>query len=240
MHALCPPSCAALDQSADFRDCRLARAVNQGTMGQEDTNKSAKIVTGAFDVLLSEGLPQLSYDSVAKASGVTRQLVRYYFPQPEDLMLALCDHLADAYREVMINGVSQLEGKDRLDLFFDLYFDLLDGTPKPRDDQVYDALFSLSASSERIRSSLREQYTLLGHVVSHELRLQYPELPQPACAEISYLFVVIMYGHWKMVATLGLSESHRHVSRRAIDRLIASYRSVPDMVDAALVWKPEA
>ncbi|MEO9682263.1 MAG: TetR/AcrR family transcriptional regulator [Tateyamaria sp.] len=208
-------------------------------MTREDPNKSALIISGAFKVLLKEGLPHLSYDRVAQAAGVTRQLVRYYFPTPEDLMMTLCEQMADTYREAMINGITHHEGQDRLDVFFDFYFDVLDGTPKPRDDQAYDALLSLSAGSDRLRNTLRDQYTLLGQVVSHELRLQYPDLPLPACTEISYLFVVIMYGHWKMVASLGLSESHRLVSRRAIDRLIASYRSVPETIDDAQVWKAE-
>lgn len=203
----------------------------------DEPNKSALILNGAFDVLLTEGLPHLSYDRVAQAAGVTRQLVRYYFPNSEDLMLALCDHLADTYREALISGVAQQEDGSRLDLFFDFYFDLLDGAPKPRDDQVYDALFSLAASSEQVRGNLRGQYTLLGQVLTHEIRLQYPDIPLPACTEMSYLFVVIMYGHWKMVATLGLDESHRHVSRRAIDRLIASYRAAQEHEEAAIVWK---
>ena len=84
---------------------------------------------------------------------------------------------------------------------------------------------------------MRGQYTLLGQVLAHEVRLQYPDIPLPACTEISYLFVVIMYGHWKMVATLGLDKSHRLVARRAIARLIASYRHAPDASDSADVWK---
>jgi hypothetical protein len=32
-----------------------------------------------------------------------------------------------------------------------------------------------------------------------------------------------MYGHWKMVATLGFSEDYNRVTREAVDRLIASY-----------------
>lgn len=208
-------------------------------MTDETKQKSDLIRDGAFAVLLEEGLPHLSYDRVAQAAGVTRQLVRYYFPEPDDLMLALCDRLADTYREALIEGLAQRENAQRLDLFFDFYFDLLEGARKPRDDQVYDALFSLSARAPRIRDNLRGQYTLLGQVLSHELRAQYPEISLPACGEISYLFVILMYGHWKMVATLGLSEEHRHVTRRAVDRLIDSYRADADHTPLAQLWKEE-
>lgn len=139
-------------------------------------------------------------------------------------MLRLCDHLAEVYREVLIGSLSKRADTERVDVFLDFYFDLIEGTPKPRDDQIYDALMSLSAKSDRVRTALRDQYTLLGQVLTHELRQQYPEIPLPACEEIAYLVVVVMYGHWKMVASLGFSESHGRVSRRAIDRIIASYR----------------
>lgn len=187
-------------------------------------SRQSDIIQGAYAVLLSEGLPHLSYDRIAKASGVTRQLVRYHFPDQEALMLRLCDHLAEVYREVLIRSLSKRADTERVDVFLDFYFDLIEGTPKPRDDQIYDALMSLTARSDRVRTALRDQYTLLGQVLTHELRQQYPEIPLPACEEIAYLVVVVMYGHWKMVASLGFSESHGRVSRRAIDRIIASYR----------------
>ncbi|MEO0378924.1 MAG: TetR/AcrR family transcriptional regulator [Pseudomonadota bacterium] len=152
-------------------------------MTNDEPNKSALILSGAYDVLLAEGLPHLSYDRIAQTAGVTRQLVRYYFPNSEDLMLALCDHLADTYREALVTSVAQQDDGNRLDLFFDFYFDLLDGTSKPRDDQVYDALFSIAANSDRVRGNLRGQYTLLGQVLAHEVRLQYPDIPGPPVAK---------------------------------------------------------
>ncbi len=184
----------------------------------------------------SEGLPHLSYDRVASATGVTRQLVRYHFPNPDDIMIALCDALAASYREHLISGVMGQADKDRLRIFFDFYFDLLDGKAKPRDDQVYDALFSLAAGSPGSGATCALQYTMLGHALTHEIRTSFPEIPLRSCGEISYLFVAIMYGHWKMVATLGLSEDHRRISRQAIDRIIASYRAVPDPQDDATAW----
>lgn len=126
---------------------------------------------------------------------MTRQLVRYYFPQPDDLMLALCDSLAGRYRENLIEGMTGRADGDRLRFFCDFYFDLLDGKAKPRDEQDYDALFSLAAGSSRIRTALRGQYTMLGHALTHEIRTSHLEIPLESCAEISYLFVALMYWH---------------------------------------------
>ena len=200
-------------------------------------DRASAIVAGAFEVLMAEGLPHLSFNSVAEAAGVTRQLVRYYFADPDDLMIALCDVVATAYREALIEGMAAHEGNDRVALFLDFYFDLLESPRKPRDDQAYDALMSLAARSSRVKTNLRQQYTLLGQVFSHELRQQYPEIPLPQCEEISFSFVSLMYGHWKMVASLGLREDHKHITRAAIDRLIESYRQNPTATAANGAWK---
>ncbi|MEL7344740.1 MAG: TetR/AcrR family transcriptional regulator [Pseudomonadota bacterium] len=205
-------------------------------MAKED--RAAKIVDGAFGILMAEGLPHLSYKAVAEASGMTRQLVRYYFPQNDDLMIALCDKLAAIYRETLIAGMTGRAEGERVNMFLDFYFDMLHGRRKPKDDQAYDALMSLAAGSDKVKRNLRQQYTLLGQVFSHELRQQHPSISLEACEQASYVFVSLMYGHWKMVASLGLSEEHKHITRQAMNRLIESYLADPQPADCSRTWKP--
>lgn len=146
-----------------------------------------------------------SHDDIAEAAGMSRQLVRHYFPNPETIMLGVCDALAASYREALTRGV-------------------LVGATTSR----------LATGSEAVRKNLREQYDLLHHVIAHEVQISHPELNQKACREIGFLFVSLMYGHWKMVATLGFSDAHNRVSRQAMDRLIDSYLQNyqdPDEVD---------
>lgn len=152
-------------------------------------------------------------------------------------MLEVCDALAAVYREHLIAETSDKVGPDRINTFFDFYFDLIDGTAKPRDDQVYDALFSLAAGSPAIRASLRQQYQLLGQVLSHEIKQVHQSIPLESCEEIAYLMISIMYGHWKMVATLGMNPANKRIARRAIDRLIDTYISDPDPVGEAGPFK---
>ena len=195
---------------------------------QKEDNRRLDIVKGAFSYLRKNGLPMLSYDLIAQECGVSRQLIRYYFEDPEELAVALCDYLASLYRDALINGVAKIQDQDRLEFFLDFYFDLIDGNPKPRDDQVYDAVVSLAAGHEGVKSTLREQYNLLGQVISQEIQLSYPKLSRTDCSELSFLFLSLMYGHWKMAASLGLSEDHNHVARRACDKLILSYTGGDD------------
>lgn len=182
-----------------------------------------QIVQGVADLLLSQGPPLPSYSDISEKTGLSRQLIRYYFDDPDELMCQVCDLLAQAYMMSLVRGVDALKGPKRLQFIFDFYFDLAQDIRKPRDDQSYDAMMAYAARSERVRTNLRAQYTLLGQVLQLEIKMQYPDLTLEDCAEISYLFVCIMYGHWKMVGSLGVSEDHNVITRRAIDRVIASY-----------------
>lgn len=189
-----------------------------------DTRKPA-ILQAAIDSISANGLPMPSYDAIAKAGGISRQLIRHYFPDPEELMLAVCDRLAAAYRDRLMQGIIAADSHERLATFLDFYFGFLEGRglDKPADDKVYDAMLALAAGSDRIRANLHEQYSLLRHTVAHEIQISHPSLPQRACREIAYLFVSLMYGHWKMVASLGFSNGHNLIAREAMNRIIASY-----------------
>lgn len=192
------------------------------TRTAEPDRKDA-ILRGAVSALSRNGLPALSYDTIAREAGMSRQLVRYHFRDPEALMLSICDHLGAVYHEAILRSVMQIEGRDRLKTFLDFFFDLLDHEPKPRDDRVYDALMSMSAGSHRIRRTLRQHYTTLGDLISRELQAAHPALEPQNARELSYLVVSLMYGHWKMVASLGLEAAHGAISRAGVERLIQSY-----------------
>lgn len=187
--------------------------------------RKPQIVQAAFRAIAKGGLPLPSYDAIAREAGISRQLIRHHFPDPAELIGMLCDTLAGAYRDLMTEGIKRADGPERLSLFLDFYFGFLSehGLPKPEDDQVYDAMFAIAAGSEAIRTNLREQYSLLRHVIAHEVQVSYPQLHQRACREIGFLFVSLMYGHWKMVASLGFSDAFNKVSRQAMDRIITSY-----------------
>ncbi|WP_439533389.1 TetR/AcrR family transcriptional regulator [Polymorphobacter sp.] len=187
--------------------------------------RKPEIVQAAIKTIAAQGVPTPSYDDIAREAGMSRQLIRHYFPDPEALMVAVCDALAASYRECLARGIIAGNTTTRISTFFDFYFNFLapQGLRKPVDDAVYDAMFALAAGSEAVRKNLREQYDLLHHVIAHEVQIAHPALHQKACSEIGFLFVSLMYGHWKMVATLGLSEDYNRVSRQALDRLIDSY-----------------
>lgn len=188
-------------------------------------DKKTQIMLAAATLLTQKGLQTLSFEAVAAEAGLSRQLVRYYYSDLDTLMVDLCDHLGNAYREILVTGVVNVGQVERLNFFLDFFFDLADGHPMPDNLEAYDALVAYAVTSERFRERLCGQYKTLGQVVAHELAIAYPELSGSACEELSFLFVSMMHSHWSFVASLGHSREHSRLTRNAIDRLIRSYRN---------------
>jgi len=189
--------------------------------------RSSEIIQAMYNAIERDGISLPSFERLAAGGDLTRQLVRHYFSSSEEIALGLCDALAAVYKDCLLRGILTATDSERLNVFLDFYFNLLadKDLSKPEDDVVYDALMAFASTSDKVQKNLRDQYTLLQMTLAHEIQISYPALSQDHCRELGYLVVVTMYGHWKMVASLGFDESYNVVSRAAIDRLIESYTS---------------
>ncbi|MEX0340603.1 MAG: TetR/AcrR family transcriptional regulator [Arenibacterium sp.] len=194
-------------------------------MSSRESSKAKKIqiLDATTRLLKSKGLQALSFENVASEAGLSRQLIRYYFTDLESLMVDLCDHLGNGYRDTLIAGVVDVGQVERLKFFLDFFFDLSETRQMPDNLEVYDALVAFSVGSARLRDRMCEQYKVLGQVMVHELAIAYPELDGTACEEISFVFVSMMHAHWSFVASLGHSRAHSKLNRQAMQRLIESY-----------------
>ena len=204
--------------------------------GKPSPERKLQILRSATALIRDRGLQAMSFENLASQSGLSRQLIRYYFPDQETLIVELCDFLANEYRELLISGIVRMAQVERLGFFLDFFFDLASDHPMPDNMEVYDSFLAFAVGSDPLKTRLCDQYTTLGRVVAHELAIAYPELKGHACEELSFIFVSMMHAHWSFVASLGFSRDHGRVSRKAMERLIASYRA--DAPHVPLVERP--
>jgi len=184
-----------------------------------------EILQALQDSLLVDGMNLPSYDQIAHHGDMSRQLIRHYFPNGDDMMLALADTLEEAYRDYFVKSAIIATDTSRLRLFIDFFFNFLSdrGLGKPEDDKIYDAMFVYANTYEPLREKLQNGYQLVQMTFAHEIQISHPDLPQSACKELGYLIIATMYGHWKMVKTIDYSDSYTKVARDAVLRLIESY-----------------
>lgn len=198
--------------------------------------RKIEILNAAANLMSKRGLQDLSLENLAVEAGLSHQVVRYHYSDLEVLMVDLCDHLANGYREILVAGIVDIGEVERLDLFLDFFYDLAEGHSMPANLEVYDALIAYSVGSKALRDRMCDQYTMLGQVVTHELAIAHPELSGSACEELSFMFVSMMHAHWSFVASLGFSRQHSPLARKAIGRLINSY--VKDAPSTPVMKRP--
>jgi len=191
----------------------------------QSQDRKTHILKATTKILNTRGLQGLSFESVANEAGLSRQLIRYYFSDLDMLISEMCDYLGNTYREMLVAGIVEVGQVERLRFFMDFLFDLTDEHRMPANLEAYDAMVAYAVGSDQVRERLCGQYKTLGQVIAQELAIAHAELDGPSCEELSFLFVSMMHAHWSFVASLRFSRQHSRVTRKAIDRLIASYIS---------------
>lgn len=188
--------------------------------------RRAEIVQAALRAVGRHGLPMPSYDTVAQEAGMSRQLVRHYFSDPEDLMTGVGEALAAAYRECTARHLKGIEPGDRLSMLLDICLRLTSDEPPALAGHAaaYDAMCTLATASPAINAVLARQNEFLLRVIARQLRTADARLGHDAARQIAFLLVSLIHGHWKMVAMLGFSGDYTRATRQAMDHVITSYR----------------
>jgi len=203
-------------------------------------NTETQIINGAVLHLQRIGPARPPYAGIAESSGVSRQLVRYYFPDPDRIVIDASDAAAQAYATALDAGLQNKSGADRLSFILDFFFDTLAGENRIIREECFDSLLALAISSKQLRDNLADKYTTFGDALHGELKAAHPSLSEAAASEVAYLCVSLLKGHWSMVDTLGFSKKHSAVARQAVDRLMASYLdNSTSTVAAGTIWSKD-
>ena len=117
-------------------------------------DKKIQILIAATELIRDHGIQAISFERIARQAGLSRQLLRYYFTEPDQLMVELCDFLASRYRDLLMAGILEVGRVERLAFFLDFFFDLAEGQPMPDDLEVYDSLLAYAVGSDPMKERL--------------------------------------------------------------------------------------
>lgn len=190
-------------------------------------NKQLKvdIVRAATQVFIKHGVTPLSYELIATEAGTTQNIIRSFYPDPQDLAIDLCNQLSVRFDERLDLELRTIRKAERLDHLLNFYLDLPSRLNKPerRDDQIITALMALSAKSEDIQQELRNYYQSMQERIAKTIKASFANIKPRHCSDLSFQIVCLIYGHWKMVASLKFSQQQNLIARAAIDRLIVGF-----------------
>jgi AcrR family transcriptional regulator len=190
----------------------------------EDAARQKEIVEAAANVLVRYGLSALPYDLIAAEAGTTRQQIRKFYPDPDDLLSDLCNTVSRWYDEILDRELASISKTKHLEFLLNFYFSVPSGQVAQRrqDDMVIDALLALSAKFEGVKEELIAHYQNTQQRIAKAIKAAHRDIKPKKCDEIGFQIVCLFFGHFKMVASLNFSPDYCSVSRAAADRLVAA------------------
>lgn len=187
--------------------------------------RRAGILAAVAETLQEEGLPFPSYDRVADHAALSRQLVRHYFPDPEELMVTTCRSVSAAYLAgiaLHMEGAAPEAGLERL---IDLC--LIGGGEEVPPPVALESLIALTRGSVALRGALQKEIQALEAVFAAELARSHPALAEEGRQELAHLLVSHLLGHWTMTRTLALRPAEIGAARAAMRGIVAAYVDGP-------------
>src|SRR3954447_19533967 len=109
---------------------RTSTVARPGTRGEPEKTRSA-ILKAAVHEFASEGVAGARTDAIARAAGVNKALLYYYFKDKEALYDAVLDQVFSGVREVIRGALSQqLPPRERLKAYVRAHFDYIAANPQ--------------------------------------------------------------------------------------------------------------
>lgn len=190
---------------------------NQGT--------KSDIIRAATQIFVKHGLSHLPYELIASEAGTSKEAIRSFYPDPEDLAMDLCGRISAWFDEGLEKEFKKLPKAEQFTSLMNFYLGLPSKLSKSKrdDDQVINALMALASKSEDIQTELRDYYTTMQNRIAYSIKRSFSDLKPKQRDELAFQIVCLIYGHWRMVASLNFSEQYNQVARACVDRLISTH-----------------
>src|SRR3954453_9513166 len=105
------------------------KKVRLGSRGKPERSRAA-ILDAAIEEFALHGIAGARTDAIARAAGVNKALLYYYFKDKEAVYQAVLDHVFSGVREVIRGALSQqLPPRERLKAYVRAHFDYIAANP---------------------------------------------------------------------------------------------------------------
>ena len=125
-------------------------------------------------MLKEEGIEGVSFAKIAKRMGVNPSLLLHYFPNKDNMILALVDFIFEKYETLGARKVKEVTNpRERLDLLVDMVFGI--DWISLVDSSVFYCCYYLSFKNPQIKKRMQQMYIRFREQILKELHLCHKE-----------------------------------------------------------------
>ena len=192
-------------------------------MGRKNlTEQRHEDILDAFEkCLIKYGLEESTLERVAQEAGKSRNIIRHYIGNREDLIAAFVERVLSRIKqiseEILANTPKQKLIPSVLDFLFE---ERKTDAPPDLGERMLCGMWHIREQSPKVQQALLNFYQEFEKILTDGLKQLYPDIPLKKCQEVAYSIICLAETNW-VLGSVGVDVSHMRMARRSAEYLLS-------------------
>lgn len=196
-------------------------------MGRKNlTEQRHEDILDAFErCLIKYGLEESTLERVAQEAGKSRNIIRHYIGNREDLIAAFVERVLSRIKqiseEILANTPKQKLIPNVLDFLFE---ERKTDAPPDLGERMLGGMWHIREQSPTVQQALLNFYQEFEKILTDGLKQLYPDVPLKKCQEVAYSIICLAETNW-VLGSVGVGVSHTRMVRHSAEYLLQALES---------------
>jgi AcrR family transcriptional regulator len=180
-------------------------------------------ILDAFErCLLKFGLEECTLERVAQEAGKSRNIIRHYIGNRDELIAAFVERVLVRIKEGAANMLANTP-KPRLipEVLDFLFWERSTDDAPDLGDRMLGGMWRIREQNPRTQQALLNFYREFEKILTEGLTHLYPKVSVKKCQEIAYSIICLAETNW-VLGGVGVDKSHTRMARRSAEYLLQS------------------
>ncbi|MBI5946446.1 MAG: TetR/AcrR family transcriptional regulator [Chloroflexi bacterium] len=193
-------------------------------MGRKDlTEQRHKDILDAFErCLIKYGLEESTLERVAQEAGKSRNIIRHYIGNREDLIAAFVERILLRIKQVAADILADTPRQELVpNVLSFLFQERTANDPPDLGERMLGGMWRIREQSPLTQQALLNFYKEFEKILTDGLSRLYLNVPAEKCQEVAYSIICLAETNW-VLGSVGVDNSHTHMVRRSAEYLLQS------------------
>ena len=183
-------------------------------------------ILDAFErCLLKYGLEECTLERVAQEAGKSRNIIRHYIGNRDDLIAAFVERILIRIKQVAADILENTPKQKLIPNVLNFLFEERKAdAPPDLGERMLGGMWRIREQSPLTQQALLNFYKEFEKILTEGLTRLYPNVPAKKCQEVAYSIICLAETNW-VLGTVGVDNSHTRMVRRSAEYLLQTLES---------------
>ncbi len=177
--------------------------------------------------LLQYGLEECTLERVAQEAGKSRNIIRHYIGNRDDLIAAFVERILLRIKQVAADILADTPRQELVpNVLSFLFQERYANDPPDLGERMLGGMWRIREQSPLTQQALLNFYKEFEKILTDGLSRLYPKVSIGKCQEVAYSIICLAETNW-VLGSVGVDNSHTHMVRRSAEYLLQSLENGP-------------